>query len=198
MDKSLIHRPFKTIGKISRAEVLAIIDQESDSELFFDSHKNKQYLHNMKPIRKVINDPWQIHIAMKHFDNRDDGKILKFRFSEAQWNNVHRDPSTKIWSLADRLMLSVSAGLGQKLMYYYYKEQTKKLNSQSKALLECEDFISNIDKQLTQVSIDLQNWLHLASNDRVLAYSMYNAGKVDKPNSYGKEVQEKVRMYERM
>ena len=152
----------------------------------------------MKPIRKVINDPWQIHIAMKHFDNRDDGKILKFRFSEAQWNNVHRDPSTKIWSLADRLMLSVSAGLGQKLMYYYYKEQTKKLNSQSKALLECEDFISNIDKQLTQVSIDLQNWLHLASNDRVLAYSMYNAGKVDKPNSYGKEVQEKVRMYERM
>ena len=190
----------KPFPPATKEEIQAIIDEESDGEMYFDSYMNAQYRANMRIVRNHIPDEVQCNEALKLLRKVDITRggleqvvIAKFRFSLARWEEVNKDLTFKNWNIHNRFLLSCSVGLAQKIIMYLYKESINLGRHPVNALEVCHLFVHDKDMQTKQCEKDLNYWLGRAKGNRLLAYSCYNAGMVDKPNGYGYNIQDKVK-----
>jgi hypothetical protein len=181
--------------KPTEQEVNAVIAQESSGEMYFDSYENRQYRLNCRKVREHITDEVELNKAFKHL-NKIEGNSLhvaKFRFSPARWKEINSDKNLAQLDISVRFLLSCSIGLGQKIMLYLYKEVLKEGHSSAKALDTCLKFVHNRESQVNQVYKDLEYWFTQSKGDKLLGFSMYNAGFVKEHNTYGLEILERLK-----
>lgn len=181
--------------KPTEDEVNAIIAQESTGSMYFKSYDERQYILNMRKVREHFASPIDVYSCFRDFNKFVDKQVYvaKFRFSPARWKEVNQDKSLGHLDLAERFLLSCSVGLGQKIMLYLYRERLKELNNPKNAIDYCKLFVHNEVAQRKQVHKDLEYWFKQAKGDRLLGFSMYNAGFVKEYNAYGLEIMERLK-----
>ena len=169
------------IKPLTRAEVLAIITQESSGEYLFNP-EDLQLKFNL--YHAYISTGIPVKIIQGLMTSGND--IAKFRFSAASWEWARKISD---YDATDRLLLSCSYGYGQQLMRWYLLAQGIGPANYVRAV---KAFM--FDPSL-QVKTLVKTLLSVYNDDKALMFSKYNLNSTKVITAYGKSV---LKLYEEL
>lgn len=191
----LAARPRKHV-KLS--DVLAVIDKESHGALTF-RQTDKQFADNLRAASKITGlSPEAIVKACTIPSGPYKGHVAKFRCEPGYWAWA-KALKNRQWTNEERFLLSCSFGLGQKMTRWLV---TGVAPGDWISLIR--QFMGSANLQISYCAGDLEQLLARYKDDRVTAFTCYNAGHaLDKDywkvarDKYGEPVTERAAQIEK-
>lgn len=189
---------------ISLAEVLALADQESGGYEYF-TENDHLFIDNLNAAHAItglsidqlkaavlITPAKYNQFFLKYcfgLKIGDPARYIKFRCEPSIFNIVKNRTD---FTMVEKFLLSCSMGIGQRLVYYWISNSRIPASAWIKNI---KSFSIDVSAQIKELVNNMSWWLLRADGNRILSYSMYNAGSVKQPTAYGYAIANKVKLY---